>query len=100
MTHEEAMRKQEILCKNLKYYSKEIGGIGELEKRIGVSAGYFSRVGGHKRGISLAHIIMALGVLGKSFDELCDEDAAKKAEMKAIDDEIERLVAKRRELEG
>lgn len=100
MTYEEALMKQRTLCKNLKYYSKEIGGIGELEKRIGVSAGYFSRVGGFKRGISLVHIIMALGVLGKSFDELCDEDSAKKAEMKAIDDEIEQLLAKRRELEG
>ncbi len=100
MTHEEAMRKQETLCKNLKYYSKEIGGIGELEKRVGVTVGYFSRVKSRKRGISLAHVIMALGVLGKSFDELCDEESAKRAELKTINDEIERLVARRKELEG
>ena len=100
MTHEEVIRKKAAFARNVKHYSKEIGGVGRLENRIGVSPGFISRVSNDKQDLRLSAVLMICDILGKTLEELCDEDATKREEVKAIDDEIERLVARRRELEG
>lgn len=90
---------QEIVIKNIILFARKNGiKIGELEKRIGVSTGYLSRCK-HSKSISIGHVLKAAETLGCPIARLFDETIAAREELKYLDEQIENLCSRRREIE-
>ena len=88
------MEKQRKAISAMKYLLKKKGmKIGELERHLGVTPGYFSRCTGKKK-ISLVLMIMVADYLNVSIEKLLDDDF----EIKAIDAEIAELELKKAEI--
>lgn len=65
------MSKNEIIFKNIKSKLKEEGKqLGEFEKEIGVSIGYFSRIVKKRSAFSLDILLNVLNKLNMTFEEL------------------------------
>lgn len=91
---------KETVIQNILFLTRKNGiKIGELEKSIGVSTGYLSRCK-HFKDITVGHVIKAAEVLGCPITTLFDETIAVRAELKALDEQIENLCERRQELEG
>ena len=93
MTVDEAMRKQAIAVKNVRYLLKKQGKkIGDLEVSIGVTKGYLSRSKyGSKQRISLPTMLMAADYVETPLQDLVSEDFAKELELEEIQKQIEEL---------
>lgn len=93
MTIDEAMRRQAIAIKNVRYLLKKQGKkIGDLEVSIGVTKGYLSRSKyGSKQRISLPTMLMAADYVETPLQDLVSEDFAKELELEKIQKQIEEL---------
>lgn len=100
MTKEQAMEKQRMAVRNIRWMIKKQGKeLGELEDYCGVSSGYISRcVEGSNRRMSLVLALMAADFLETTLDELLSIDLAKQVEIEDIDARIAELQKRRDEL--
>ena len=90
--------KQDIPITNLLYAIRTSGiGITKVEKKVGVSKGYFSRINGTK--ISLETFLGAAEAVGVSVQDLMDKDFVYKNELKEIERSIDALNRRKAALE-
>lgn len=81
------------IVENIKTIARVNGiKLGELERGIGLSIGYFSRVK-HGKGISLYTAYRASQILECSLDIICDPNTANRLRKQAIMKEIDALKA-------
>ena len=90
--------KQDIPITNLLYAIRTSGiGIAKVEKKVGVSKGYFSRLNGTK--ISLETFLGAAEAVGVPIQDLMDKDFAYKMELKEIEERLDALNRRKAALE-
>ena len=81
----------EILYKNIKYLCKKQGiALGQLEKVIGVSLGYFARVGkpNSVKEIGLFKVLKVCEVLQVDINDLLSREMYREAEIETIKEEM------------
>ena len=95
------------LAKNARYIIKATPGlkVNEVEKRIGKSRGYFSRLDrdGCDTGLSVDSAFAIAEYVGKSVDSLCHDDysdTAKKMQIAEMEDKIKQMQEELKELKG
>ena len=100
MTMEEAMKKQRLAIKNIRFLLKRKGKkLGEMEEQIGLSRGYFSRCDNdHAKRISFPQMIIAADYVETPLQDLMSGDMAKELELVDIDIQISELEHRRTEL--
>lgn len=99
MTRNEAIDKQNVFIRNARRLAKDTGKIGQLEDALCVQRGYLSRFDKGTKFFSLAHALMICDHFEMTFEDLCDEGLLRKKELEEIDDQIVRLMKRKRELE-
>ena len=79
-----------IFYENIKYLCWQKGiPIGQLEKRINVSAGYISRTAnGGVKGIHLDHAVEISKILEIPLEELIYREIGKEIRIKELEDEL------------
>ena len=91
---------KETVIKNIQFLARKRGiPLGLLERRMGVSKGYLSRVKS-KNGLSIDHVLKAAEILKCSIEILFNEDLAVESEITSINEQIRSLCERRQELEG
>ena len=97
MTIEEAMKKQKLAIKNIRFLLKRKGKkLGDLEDRLGVTRGYFSRCDNDSnKRISLTLMIMAADFLETPLQDLLSSDLVKKLELADIEIQMTELESRR-----
>lgn len=89
----------EAFVENAIYILKDRGKIGEVEKSIGLTAGYLSRCK-RAKNISLKTALELSDIIGMSIDELCKPNLVNDMKIAEIDAEIQRLQDKKNKLYG
>ena len=83
---------------NTRYLCKQKGkSIGELEKEIGVSTGYISRLAKTKQAIKLSSAYVTAKILEVSMDDLLSEDLMIVNRIHELEEELNKLKMKRGE---
>lgn len=97
MTIEEAMKKQKLAIKNIRFLVKRQGKkLGDMEEWIGVTRGYFSRCDNDsEKRISLVLMIMAADYVETPLQDLMSGDMAKKLELADIETQLTELESRR-----
>ncbi len=77
---------------NARYLCKQKGmNIGELEKQVGVSKGYLSRLSSSEKAISLVNLYKTAQILGTPIDDLLSEDMMIKHRIQELEEELNLL---------
>lgn len=97
MTMEEAMKKQRLAIKNIRFLLKRKGKkLGEMEEQIGLSRGYFSRCDNdHAKRISFPQMIIAADYVETPLQDLMSYDMEKELELADIEIQMTDLERRR-----
>lgn len=77
---------------NARYLCKQKNiNIGELEKQIGVSKGYLSRLSSSEKAISLGNLYKTAQILETTIDDLLSEDMMIKYRIQELEEELNLL---------
>ena len=87
------------IAENIAFIAKMKGiRMNALERDVGVSQGYFSRVRRSGMGMSVETVYRAAKRLGCSMDDVCDPDLVKRVRKKGIEEAIAGLQKELKEL--
>jgi len=93
------MTSKELLknfSENARYLCKQKGkSIGELEKEIGVSKGYLSRIVNSEKAISLANLYKISQILETTIDDLISKDMCLEWKIQELEKELDSLKKQR-----
>ena len=82
----------DYVIKNIKYLCKVKGiSLGELEKTVGISVGYFSRLYGRADCMSVKTLNAVSTIFDISMDDLVKRPIYKEQRIKELKEELERL---------
>lgn len=85
------------ISRNVRFICKQRGlNIGDLEKQIGVSTGYFSRLEKNGLKISLLNVYNASEILGVTIDDLINKDLSIEQRIAELKEELETLEKQRK----